>query len=188
MRVRTWQKFHFWIIFLKYPRSVSSKLESELNWAFSFHPSHYYYPSLSLFFSLSLSAWMFWWRRICYSWRALSSEFLILYSFVYRLLHPSGVWSRKTPRATSTILPFCPSPSPVCCQSIHPFLSWSVTLFHIVLSICLCLSLLQLFNSFSPIFLFLFLHLFCHSSPLLSQLSLNCNSGWCTTLIQQMPD
>lgn len=117
---------------------------------------------------------MCWWRRICYSWRALSSEILILYSFVYRLLHPSGVWSRKTPRATSTILPFCPSPSPVCCQSIHPFLSWSVTLSHIVLSICLCLSLLQLFNSFSPLlsvpFLTPFLSLVSPSFPTFSEL------------------
>ncbi len=53
---------------------------------------------------------MCWWRRICYSWRPLSSEILILYSFVYHCLHPSGVWSRKTPQATSKKKTFCPSP------------------------------------------------------------------------------
>lgn len=150
--------------------------------------------TIALSHSLSLSVWMCWWRRICYSWRALSSEILILYSFVYRLLHPSGVWSRKTPRATGTILPFCPSPSAVCCQSIHPFLSWSVTLSHIVLSICVCLYLLQLFNSFSPLlsvtFLTPFLSLVSRSFPTFSECNLRAilNSGWCATLVKQMPD
>ncbi len=127
---------------------------------------------------------MCWWRRICYSRRPLSSEILILYSFVYHRLHPSGVWSRKTPQATSKKKTFALLPQPSAVNlSIpsFPYLSlFPILFFH------LPLSLLQLFNSFSPLL----------SVPILTPflaLSLNCNlkailnSGWRTTMVHTIP-